>query len=179
MYAAIRRYWVDPDSVAQIIQQIIEGFVPLIKESPEILGYYVLDAQDGAFATVTICEHRAAVEASNRMAADWMRRFLASRLLGQESVSAFSLKVEEPLQGPLYAGISETLTSRGTRLLSVREVCEVLGMGKSWVYQRIRSGEIASVKLGGTVKVKREDLEEYLEKHRYYETPGEEESIGE
>jgi excisionase family DNA binding protein len=40
-------------------------------------------------------------------------------------------------------------------------------MGKSWVYRRIKSGEIPSVKLGRSIKVKREDLEEYLESQRY------------
>jgi excisionase family DNA binding protein len=39
-------------------------------------------------------------------------------------------------------------------------------MGRSWVYQQIRSGEIPSVQLGGSVKVKREDLEEYINSNR-------------
>jgi excisionase family DNA binding protein len=52
-------------------------------------------------------------------------------------------------------------------LLSIEELCQELGMGKSWVYRRLRSGEIPSVKLGRSIKVKPEDLEEYLEKHRF------------
>ncbi len=40
-------------------------------------------------------------------------------------------------------------------------------MGKSWVYRRIKSGEIPSVKLGHNIKVRREDLERYLEEQRY------------
>ncbi len=51
-------------------------------------------------------------------------------------------------------------------LLSIAEVCQELGMGKSWVYKRIQSGEIPSVKLGHNIKVKREDLESYLERQR-------------
>ena len=51
-------------------------------------------------------------------------------------------------------------------LLSIAEVCDELGMGKSWVYKRIQSGEIPSVKLGHNIKVKREDLEIYLERQR-------------
>jgi excisionase family DNA binding protein len=54
------------------------------------------------------------------------------------------------------------------QLLSVDEVCKVLGMGKSWVYRMLRSGEVPSVKLGGSVKVMRADLEEFLLKHRRY-----------
>ena len=47
-------------------------------------------------------------------------------------------------------------------LLSITDVCQELGMGKSWVYRRIQSGEIPSVKLGRNIKVRREDLEGYL-----------------
>jgi excisionase family DNA binding protein len=52
-------------------------------------------------------------------------------------------------------------------LLAIPDVCQELGMGKTWVYRRLRSGEIPSVKLGRSIKVRRVDLEEYLEKHRY------------
>jgi excisionase family DNA binding protein len=56
---------------------------------------------------------------------------------------------------------------RGLELLSIPELCQELGMGKSWIYRRIRSGEIPSVKLGRSIKVKRSDLEEYLESKRH------------
>ena len=55
----------------------------------------------------------------------------------------------------------------GLELLSITGVCQELGMGKSWVYRRIQSGEIPSVKLGRNIKVRREDLEGYLEHQRY------------
>ena len=45
-------------------------------------------------------------------------------------------------------------------------------MGKSWVYGHIRSGEIPSVKLGRNIKVRREDLEGYLEDQRYQPASG-------
>jgi excisionase family DNA binding protein len=61
----------------------------------------------------------------------------------------------------------------GLELLSIPEVCQELGMGKSWVYRRIQSGEIPSVKLGRNIKVRREDLEGYLEDQRYQPTPSE------
>ena len=51
-------------------------------------------------------------------------------------------------------------------LLSIKEVCQELRMGKNWVYRRIQSGEIPSVKLGHNIKVRREDLEGYLERQR-------------
>ena len=54
----------------------------------------------------------------------------------------------------------------GHTLLSPKEVREELGMSKSWVYQRLRSGEIPHVKLGHNIKVRREDLEAYLQAQR-------------
>jgi excisionase family DNA binding protein len=57
-------------------------------------------------------------------------------------------------------------TRKGLDLLSIPEVCQEIGVGKSWVYRRIQSGEIPSIKLGHNVKVKREDLHQYLESQR-------------
>ena len=57
-------------------------------------------------------------------------------------------------------------------LLSIPEVCQELGMGKSWVYRRLKSGEIPSVKLGHNIKVKRQDLNQYIES-QYSEPSGE------
>jgi excisionase family DNA binding protein len=54
----------------------------------------------------------------------------------------------------------------GHELLSLKEVCQELGMSKGWVYQRIRSGEIPHVKLGHNIKVRREDLQAYLQAQR-------------
>jgi excisionase family DNA binding protein len=55
----------------------------------------------------------------------------------------------------------------GVQLLSIPQLCQELGMGKSWVYRRLRSGEIPSVRLGRTIKVRRDELEQYLDRHHY------------
>ena len=69
---------------------------------------------------------------------------------------------------------------RGPELLSIEEVCRGLGMGKSWVYRRVKSGEIPSVKLGRAIKVRAEDLDGYLEEHRHRPLPSiEEADLGE
>jgi excisionase family DNA binding protein len=62
---------------------------------------------------------------------------------------------------------------RGLQLLSIPQLCQELGMGKSWIYRRLRSGEIPSVRLGRTIKVRREELERYLQTHHYPELPQE------
>jgi excisionase family DNA binding protein len=58
---------------------------------------------------------------------------------------------------------------RCVQLLSIPQLCQELGMGKSWIYRRLRSGEIPSVRLGRSLKVRRDELEQYLESHHYPE----------
>ena len=61
----------------------------------------------------------------------------------------------------------------GMQLLSIPQLCQELGMGKSWLYRRLRSGEIPSIRLGRSIKVRRDELEQYLESHHYPERPKE------
>ena len=64
-------------------------------------------------------------------------------------------------------------------LLSLIEVSRELGMGKSWVHRRIKSGEIPSIRLGNNIKVRRKDLEEYIESSRYHPLSEEQKSARE
>ena len=166
MHAAIRRYKVRPEVTPEVIKQIMEGFVPLIKQSPGLLAYYVLDEEDGAFCTVSIFEERDQLEKANGLAAQWMKQFISTSIASRESMDDFSLQVDKTSQGTLHEGVSEPFLTQSLRLLSIQEVGEVLGMGRSWVYQQVRSGRMPSVQLGGNIKVRREDLEEYIQKYR-------------
>ena len=94
-----------------------------------------------------------------------IRQALEAHRLALEELEASLLKLEEALEGQ---GVAEPPNSQGSsELLSVLEVSQKVSMGKSWVHQRIRSGEIPSIRLGNNIKVRREDLEEYLESRRY------------
>jgi excisionase family DNA binding protein len=77
------------------------------------------------------------------------------------------LEFEESISGEATPRPQEEEQSGGVQLLSTPQLCQELGMGKSWVYRRLRSGEIPSVRLGRSVKVRRDELEEYLERHHY------------
>ena len=176
MYAAIRRYRIDPHRTSAVIEHILENFVPLIRQTPGLLSYHVLNGGNGVFATLTICENQSAIESTNALAAEWIRQYLASRIMSEQGAPNLAVRTEEIFQGTLYEGISEPTYKRSLQLLSVPEVGELLGMGRSWVYQQIRSGDMPSVHLGGSVKVKREDLEEYIQKRRHFSpSRGEEE----
>jgi excisionase family DNA binding protein len=69
---------------------------------------------------------------------------------------------EEPTLRP-----QEDQRGGGVQLLSIPQLCQELGMGKSWIYRRLRSGEIPSIRLGRTIKVRRDELERYLQSHHY------------
>jgi len=87
-----------------------------------------------------------------------------------EELESSLIEFEENLHGDSQV---RPVERKGLELLSIPEVCQELGMGKSWVYRRIQSGEIPSVKLGRNIKVRREDLEGYLEAQRYNPTASE------
>ena len=166
MYAAIRRYQIDHDRTAAAIEHILKNFVPLIRQTPGLHTYHVIDGGNGALATITVCESQSAIESTNTMATEVLRQYLAARILSEPGTPNISVRSEEVYQGSLYEGVSEPIYKKSLQLLSVQEVSGLLGIGRSWVYQQIRSGEMPSVHLGGSVKVKREDLEQYIEKHR-------------
>jgi excisionase family DNA binding protein len=86
-----------------------------------------------------------------------------------EGVESALIEFEEQALGEGGQQGAQRLQRGGTdfELLSIPEVCQQLEMGKSWVYKRLKSGEIPSIKLGHNIKVKREDLEQYLESQRY------------
>jgi len=97
-----------------------------------------------------------------------LRQVLKAHLSSLKKLQSALIEFEETISG----GAQHRSQERGElRLLSVHEVCQQLGMGKSWVYRRLRSGEIPSVKLGRSIKVRREDLEAYLEHHRHAVRP--------
>ena len=88
-----------------------------------------------------------------RQALDNLRRAL-------EELESALVEFEEGLFGQSSVRPQER---KGLDLLSIPEVCQELGMGKSWVYRKLRSGEIPSIKLGSVNKVKRSSLDEFVE----------------
>ena len=83
-----------------------------------------------------------------------------------EQLESALLEFEQSISGKATLRSQEE-HQRGVQLLSIPQLCQELGMGKSWIYRRLRSGEIPSVRLGRTIKVRRDELEQYLESHHY------------
>jgi excisionase family DNA binding protein len=84
-----------------------------------------------------------------------------------ENLESALLEFEQSISGEAALRPRQEQQRAGVQLLSIPQVCQELGMGKSWIYRRLRSGEIPSIRLGRSIKVRRDELEEYLQRHRY------------
>ena len=84
-----------------------------------------------------------------------------------EKLESALLEFEQSISGEATLFPQQEQQRAGVQLLSIPQVCQELGMGKSWIYRRLRSGEIPSLRLGRSIKVRRDELEEYLQRHRY------------
>jgi excisionase family DNA binding protein len=84
-----------------------------------------------------------------------------------ENLESALLEFEQSISGEATLFPQQEQQRAGVQLLSIPQLCQELGMGKSWIYRRLRSGEIPSVRLGRTIKVRRDELEEYLQSHHY------------
>jgi hypothetical protein len=80
MFAAIRRYHTDPDSLDEVVRQVNEGFVPLISDMPGFVAYIALDAGQGEYGTVSVFEDQASAEESNSVAEQWVNENLRELL---------------------------------------------------------------------------------------------------
>jgi excisionase family DNA binding protein len=77
------------------------------------------------------------------------------------------LEFEQSISGEATLRPEQEEQRLGVQLLSIPQLCQELGMGKSWIYRRLRSGEIPSIRLGRSIKVRRDELEQYLQSHHY------------
>jgi hypothetical protein len=80
MYAAIRRYHTDPDSVDEVARLVNEEFVPMISDMPGFVAYLVLNAGQGELGSVSVFEDQQSAEESNTRAGEWVRQNLSDLL---------------------------------------------------------------------------------------------------
>lgn len=76
MYGAIRTYRVT--DAEEISRRVRDEFIPMVRDVPGFVAYYVVDAGGGTISSITICEDRGGVEESTARAADWVSERIAS-----------------------------------------------------------------------------------------------------
>ena len=70
MYATLRYYQVtDADAINRNVK---DEFLDIVREVPGFAAYHVVDMGDGTMVSITIAEDQAAVEESDRRAAEWV-----------------------------------------------------------------------------------------------------------
>jgi excisionase family DNA binding protein len=96
-----------------------------------------------------------------------LREALQAHHQALEQLESALLEFEQSISEEATLRHQQEELRAGVQLLSIPQLCQELGMGKSWIYRRLRSGEIPSIRLGRTIKVRRDELEEYLQSHHY------------
>ena len=98
MYTAIRTY--TTSDAGEVTRRVQQEFVPIVKDLPGFIGYYLVDAGEGKIASITVCEEREDVEESTKRAAEWVRDRLSSLitsgpevLMGDNVVSETAARV--------------------------------------------------------------------------------------
>jgi hypothetical protein len=84
MFAAIRYYRTDPDSIESVVRRVEEGFVPMIRDKPGFVSYFVLAPRRDEIVSVSVFEEQRGAEESNTMAEEWVRRNLSGVLPSPE-----------------------------------------------------------------------------------------------
>ena len=59
-------------------------------------------------------------------------------------------------------------TNNALKLLNADDIAEILGISRSKVYQLMKSGDLPSVRIGKSVRVRKRDLEEFIKTSIYY-----------
>jgi excisionase family DNA binding protein len=96
-----------------------------------------------------------------------LREALQAHHQAIEKLESALLEFEQSISGEATLRPQQEEQRPGVQLLSIPQLCQELGMGKSWIYRRLRNGEIPSIRLGRTIKVRRDELEAYLDRHHF------------
>ncbi len=74
MYATVRRYeGIDNVRSGEITKKVDENLLPSLSQLPGFNGYYLIDAGEGVFASVSLFENAKEAHESTRIAARWVR----------------------------------------------------------------------------------------------------------
>jgi hypothetical protein len=85
MYVSIRRY--QTDQVERVLHEVEHAFVPIIRQSPGFVAYYVMHGGYGILVSVSVFQTLEAAEQSDILAADWVARTVAPLLAGPPEIT--------------------------------------------------------------------------------------------
>jgi hypothetical protein len=91
VHAVVRKYRVS--DVDLLVRKVEAEFAEQVRQVEGFVGYYVIDGGDGIAASVTVGETEAAIEESNRRAAEWVRSSVADLMEGPPEVTGGEVRV--------------------------------------------------------------------------------------
>lgn len=74
MYMAMRKYRASASDMDELERRVLRDFVPLIRKAEGFLDYYFVRTGRDAYLTISVFEEQEQVEASTRMAAEWIKQ---------------------------------------------------------------------------------------------------------
>jgi quinol monooxygenase YgiN len=84
MFAAIRYYRTATDSVDEVARKVKEGFVPVIRDTPGFVAYFVLAPRQDEIVAVSVFEDQESAQESNKKAEEWVKQNLSELLPSPE-----------------------------------------------------------------------------------------------
>lgn len=82
MYASVRLAKAKPGKMAETIQKVNDGFVPIISQVPGFVTYYLVDIGNDQAVTVSVFKDKAGADESGRRAQEWVKENLAPLMAG-------------------------------------------------------------------------------------------------
>jgi hypothetical protein len=92
MHAAIRKYGVSDRD--EVLRRVRAEFIPIVRDVPGLVAYYVVDAGDGTLTSITIAEDEAGIQESTTRAADWVRANISSMIESGPEVTVGAVTVD-------------------------------------------------------------------------------------
>jgi hypothetical protein len=84
VYASIRQY--NGRNVPEVARRAQEAWVPIVRELPGFVAWYLVDGGGGTLFTITLCEDRVGAEASVSAAREFVEENLDDLIVGSPAV---------------------------------------------------------------------------------------------
>jgi hypothetical protein len=107
MYATVRRYeGIDKARSGEITRKVGESLAPSLSRLPGFGGYYLIDAGEGVFTSISLFENSSEAHESTLIASGWVRdQKLESALPNAPKVTAGPVTVHEPHPAAVTNGV--------------------------------------------------------------------------
>ena len=104
MFTSVRKYNVKRGSAAELARRVQDGFVPLMRQTPGFIGYYLLDGGPDVLITISMFASADEAFASNEKAANWVRNNVLESTRGMPEVMTGHVLIAETKSAEVAQG---------------------------------------------------------------------------